>query len=80
MWIANDLKVAKQCICANPGISFNISIYPINPNFLDVDSKFLGREKLYIEYILETRLVDHWIKGPHHVWTDVETGYILRMW
>ncbi len=41
---------------------------------------FLGREKLFIEFLNEEKLVDHWIKGPHHIWKDVETGYIIRMW
>merc|ERR1712054_377619 len=25
-------------------------------------------------------LVDHWIKGPHHLWVDVATGKFIRMW
>jgi len=33
--------------------------------------KFLGREKLFIEYINKEIVVDHWIKGPHHIWWDV---------
>jgi len=25
-------------------------------------------------------VLDHWVKGPHHIWKDPETGYIVRMW
>lgn len=29
MWISNDLKVTKQCICTDPGKSNHIKLYPI---------------------------------------------------
>ena len=40
---------------------------------MDKDSRFLGREKVIIEFLNEERLVDHWLKGPHNIWKDVET-------
>ena len=80
MWIIVDYKLLHQCICLDPGRSQNISLYPINPEFMKEDSRYIGREDLYIEYIWTTKTVDHWVKGPHHIWSDVETGYILRMW
>ncbi len=45
-----------------------------------LDSRFIGREMLFIEFLEEEKLVDHWVKGPHHIWKDVETNRILRMW
>jgi len=80
MWILNDLNIIKQCVCADPGRKFNITIYPVNPKFLKDGSRYIGREHLFIEYIWEERVVDHWIKGPHHVWVDVESKNIIRMW
>ena len=44
------------------------------------DAQYLGRELLGIEFIWQERLVDHYIKGPHHVWVDVETSKVIRMW
>jgi len=41
---------------------------------MEKDSKFLGREKLYVEYVEKEMIVDHWIKGPHHIWKDVESN------
>ena len=80
MWILNDLNHIKQCICIDPGRRYNITIYPVNPRFLKEGSRYIGREKLYIEYIWQERVVDHWVKGPHHVWVDVESKNIIRMW
>ena len=34
-----------------------------------------------IEYLWTNgTLVDHFVKGPHHVWTDVASGTIVRLW
>lgn len=63
-----------MCVCLNPGRSFNISIYPINPNFMKKDSTYLGRIELGIEFLNEKYIVDHWVKGPHHLFVDVESG------
>ena len=35
---------------------------------------------LGIEYLWEHREVDHFLKGPHHLWVDVETNQTIRMW
>ncbi len=81
MWILNDYGLGvKQCICIDAGRRFNITIYPVNPKFMKDDSRYIGREKLGIEYLWEERIVDHWVKGPHHIWVDVLTGNIIRMW
>ena len=93
MWVMNNLNIFRQCICSDPGIHVGEKIYPINYDFLVKDSKYLGREKIGIEYIVvheedssepgeagrkgkdgKVFLVDHWIKGPHHLWVDVATG------
>merc|ERR1712146_260222 len=44
------------------------------------DALYLGREELGIEFLEETRTVDHYVKGPHHAWADVETGNLIRLW
>lgn len=82
MWIDNTLPVigSKQCICTDPGASQGLIIYPIHPDFMKEDSRFIGRERLGIEYMNVEKVVDHWTKGPHHIWKDVETGRIIRMW
>ena len=80
MWIIVDYNLLKQCVCADPGRKYNFTIYPVNPQFMREDSRFIGRELLYIEYLWQERLVDHHVKGPHHIWVDVETGFIIRMW
>jgi hypothetical protein len=80
MWIISDYSIFKQCICIDPGRRYNITIYPVNPKFLKEGSRYIGREKLGIEYLWQERIVDHWVKGPHHVWVDVATGKIIRMW
>lgn len=71
MWIDN-LSI-HQCICADPGRAFNITIYPVVWNFMH-DGEYLGRENMYIEYLWKNMTVDHWVKGPHHIWKDVEGG------
>ena len=25
-------------------------------------------------------ILDHWIAGPHHFWTEIHTGLVVRMW
>jgi hypothetical protein len=80
MWIINNLGAVTQCICINPGRLYNETVYPVDPYFLERDSRYIGREKIYVEYIWQERVADHWVRGPHHVWVDVETGYLMRMW
>ena len=80
MWILTDYTLVQQCICIDPGRRYNITIYPVNPKFMKDGSRYIGREKMGIEYLWEERVVDHWVKGPHHIWVDVETGHIIRMY
>lgn len=60
MWIVNDLGVVDQCICTKPGEAFNIDIYPLNADFMSHNSRFIGREKMFIEYVGKDMIVDHW--------------------
>jgi hypothetical protein len=83
MWIVNDLGVTKQCICTNPGATFGIKIFPLNFDFMNPAThpvRFIGREQMFIEYVEKEMIVDHWTQGPHHIWIDVDTRRILRMW
>jgi len=86
MWIVNDLGLGiHQCICTAPGSDLGLKIYPIKYDFMDPEHAglpviFLGRERLGIEFIDKTMEVDHWTQGPHHIWVDVTTRKIVRMW
>ena len=82
MWIVNKLvHVVDQCICTEPGKSFGIDIYPLNADFMNTNaSRFIGRENLYVEYVEKMMLVDHWTQSPHHIWKDVASNQIVRMW
>lgn len=44
------------------------------------DALYVGREKLGIEYLWVELAVDHFVKGPHHVWVDVASQQIVRMY
>merc|ERR1711924_167966 len=58
----------------------NIDTGIVAPHFA-ADAQYIGRERLDVEFLWSDQtLVDHWLKGPHHVWTDVATGRIVRMW
>ena len=39
---------------------------------------FTHREIIGIEYLNEVREMNHWAFGPHHMWTDIVTGDIIR--
>ena len=39
---------------------------------------FVRREIIGIEYLNEVREMNHWAFGPHHMWTDIVTGNIIR--
>ena len=67
------LLPAPVCPCIALGVG------PVSPTWA-ADAHFVGREILGIEFLWERRLVDHWVKGPHHVWSDVVTGNVVRMW
>jgi len=81
-WIANQLPLGvHQCACVHirEGGKGKTPVYPIQYNWID-NLSFVGREKLAIEYMDVTLDVDHWVYGPHHVWTRVEDGNIVRMY
>lgn len=61
------------CICQNLGI---------NPLRYDAfaDAIYLGRESLGVEYLWTTMVLDHFVKGPHHIWMDPATGLPVRAW
>lgn len=44
------------------------------------DAEYVGREELEVEFMWETMTLDHFVKGPHHVWKDPATSQIVRMW
>ena len=84
-WVVLDLAYTPsgvtQCVCVDivspdDGVT---RIGPVEPTWVD-NLVYVGREYLYVEFIDEERLVDHWIYGPHHAWTVPENGDILRMW
>lgn len=80
MWIQNELIIGSQCICTDPGQKINETVYPVQNDFMREKSVFLGREAIAVEYIWQTLELDHWVKGPHHIWAEPETGRIVRMW
>ena len=84
-WILNKLPWftfgIHQCACVHirEGGTGKEPIYPIQYNWVD-QLTFVGRERLLVEYISEELVLDHWVYGPHHVWTRIESGNIVRMW
>ena len=54
-------------------------MYPVSTNWTD-NLHFVARENIGIEYDQGNHTLNHWAFGPHHVWTDVLTGRIRRMW
>ena len=61
------------CPCIDLGVG------PVSYNWA-ADAEYIGREELGIEFLWQKRVVDHFVKGPHHVWSDVKTGAIVRLW
>ena len=65
------------CLCINVGVG------PVSHDWA-ADAQYVGRELLGVEFLDNTikapLLVDHFVKGPHHVWTDVESRNIVRLW
>jgi len=83
--------VGDLCICVTPGIGpvTNDHMRPNPSDIISINStypvQFLGREILGVEYTgpnneATEMLVEHWIKGPHHIWVDVESQEIVRGW
>ncbi len=85
MWIVNHFPWwtfgIYQCVCVpiREGGAGRDPVYPIQYNWVD-KLNYVGREILGIEYIDVTAELDHWVYGPHHVWTYPESGQIIRMW
>jgi hypothetical protein len=61
------------CPCIDLGVG------PVKPDWAG-DALYLGRERLGVEFLWEEFEVDHFVKGPHHVWSDVATGQVIRMY
>lgn len=79
LWHVNTMPVdIEHCACVLPRGGPN-PIYPVQYNWID-ELVFVGRERLAIEYIDQTLDVDHWVFGPHHVWTKTEDGNIIRLY
>ena len=55
------------------------SIGPVSPTWVD-NLNFIGREYIFVEFLEEEMLLDHWVYGPHHAWVRPENGDIVRMW
>ena len=39
---------------------------------------YIGREIIGLEYLDQVAEMDHWAFGPHHLWTEPDTGNIIR--
>jgi len=86
LWIVNHLPWyalgVKQCICTQPkegGDAAAKNVYPLQYNWTNRMS-WIGLEEIYVEYVYKNMTLDHWVYGPHHVWTVPTTGSIIRMW
>jgi len=77
-WYAGGIH---QCICTDikeNGQGEQV-YYPVQYNWVE-KMVFIGREMIGIEYLNVEREMDHWAFGPHHLWSEPETGNIIRMW
>lgn len=86
LWIVNRFPWyaahTHQCICVNPHQGSDPTqpaVYPVQYNWTQ-QTFFVGREKIGVEYINQTMVLDHWAFGPHHVWSVPKDGRIVRMW
>lgn len=62
------------CPCINVGVG------PVSNDWAH-DALYVGRETLDVEFIgMGELMVDHFVKGPHHVWKSIDTGEIVRLW
>ena len=71
-----------QCICSTVtegGAADSELMYPVNPTWTD-QMFYIGREDIGIEYTGTTMILEHFAFGPHHLWSDPNTGEIIRMW
>ena len=67
------LLPSPVCPCISLGIG------PVSPLWAE-DAVYVGREFLGIEFLWKEMEVDHWVKGPHHVWVDINTTNVVRLW
>jgi len=70
------------CICVSVYENGNTTKKPMGPLTHDFgkDAILIGREKIGVEYINKEVVADHYNKGPHHFWVDVETNQWIRAW
>jgi len=84
-WVVNKLPWyvggIHQCICTDikeNGIGDTL-YYPVQYNWVE-KMVHIGREIIGVEYLNVEKELDHWAFGPHHLWSEPETGDIIRMW
>jgi len=81
MWVVNDLLFGvHQCICTQPkegGVGE--AVFPLQYNWTD-NLMFVAQEKVGVEYGVGEQVLNHFAFGPHHVWTNTESGDIVRAW
>jgi len=70
------------CICISVYENGNTTKPPMGPLTHDFgkDAILVGREKIGVEYLNKEVIADHYNKGPHHFWVDVETNQWIRAW
>eukprot|EP00463_Aulacantha_scolymantha_P005181 TRINITY_DN64_c0_g1_i1.p1 TRINITY_DN64_c0_g1~~TRINITY_DN64_c0_g1_i1.p1 ORF type:complete len:376 (-),score=72.65 TRINITY_DN64_c0_g1_i1:708-1835(-) len=70
------------CICISVYEDGNTTKPPMGPLTHDFgkDAILVGREKIGVEYLNKEVIADHYNKGPHHFWVDVETNQWIRAW
>jgi len=84
-WIVNHLPWyvggIHQCVCTEirEGGGGNTKYFPVQYNWVR-NMVYIGREEIGIEYLNVVREMEHWAFGPHHLWTEPDTGNIIRMW
>lgn len=71
----------------NPFKNFkNVLLGPLRWDF-PADSVLIGRELIELEWTADGEqdshkmvVADHWNKGPHHFWYDVQTNLMVRQY
>lgn len=79
-WSTIDIKGKPEyCICLGSvdPIVKNAFTGPLRYDF-DVGAIYIGREKIRPEYLNKDYIADHYVKGPHHFWYDITTGFMIR--
>merc|ERR1712087_505682 len=82
MNILNHLAI-DQCVCVDLGVG------PFMPGwmnqtgspFFPSGTRMLGRERIWVEWLEVYMVLDHFVLGPHHIWTDPnDDSKIIRLW